>query len=324
MRPADALMVRWMMIVVLSAFSIVTAGASEIGEAGIDSVSRTMSPRGEHPYSRMSFSATDSTRIHPYRLAAMSAVTAGYIGGIYVKLKNTWWSDQTRPFHAVTDFDYARNIDKMGHFYGGIVHADLIATGLRWSGVRPGPSLLYGAGLSGIFYVAVELKDGFSPRWGFDVADLGTSLAGAAYPYLQYSFPALQDFSFKWSYIPTTESKYLKKNGGRAWVFSDDYEGQTFWLSVNARRFMPASVRRYWPKFLNLAAGAAAENLAEKSRGNLVLLVAPDIDFEKLIPGDGDFALTVKRALNLVHPPLPAVRVSPNVVWYGLYFNTTH
>jgi hypothetical protein len=40
----------------------------------------------------------------------------------------------------------------------------------------------------------------------------------------------------------------------------------------------------------------------------------------KIIPSDTWFLKTLGEALNFIHFPAPAVQVSPNTIWYGLYF----
>jgi len=52
----------------------------------------------------------------------------------------------------------------------------------------------------------------------------------------------------------------------------------------------------------------------------LVLFLAPDLDMTKIIPGDSAFLRTIAEFLNYIHFPLPAVRISPGLVWYGIYY----
>jgi hypothetical protein len=49
-------------------------------------------------------------------------------------------------------------------------------------------------------------------------------------------------------------------------------------------------------------------------------MLSLDYDLTKIIPQDTGFLRLLAEALNFIHWPAPAVRISPNAVWYGLYF----
>jgi hypothetical protein len=107
--------------------------------------------------------------------------------------------------------------------------------------------------------------------------------------------------------------------------FSEDYAGQMFWLSVNIHEYLPKNIQRYWPDWLSIAVGYGISkwNGYLETAGYRVtdreLWLSFDYNLEKL-PGDTKFLIMLKRILNQIHFPAPAVRLTPSVIWYGLFF----
>lgn len=263
------------------------------------------------------------TKIHYARLAIVSGSSLAFFGGFYYRMKTAWWNNGETHFHFYYDGTYVKNIDKVGHMYGAILFTEGFGLGLKWAGLDEESSLLYGGLLSTLVYAGIEVKDGFAPGWGFDPVDMGADLIGSAYPYLQKKIPFLQDFTFKWSYWPSASPYYtrvdeINKNDQ---FFTDDYEGQTFWLSVNVRNYMPESIKSFWPDFLNLAAGMSVKHLDGSGGGDYVFLVSPDISLQKLFKPDSEFLNKLFYYLDCIHIPLPAIQVSPQFKGYAIYLN---
>ena len=57
-------------------------------------------------------------------------------GGIYYLMHDAWWKDKGTEFHFDKDRDYkyANNLDKFGHFQGGIWTADFYNGAFRQMG----------------------------------------------------------------------------------------------------------------------------------------------------------------------------------------------
>ena len=99
----------------------------------------------------------DSTRtpcgLHPGRLAALGAVGGGlhYVGFRY--FDKTWYQGQKQD-HIRWIYDWSGdtylNLDKGGHFMGGMVMAQSIQDGLVWGGVSRRTSAIRSARLAGI------------------------------------------------------------------------------------------------------------------------------------------------------------------------------
>ena len=269
-----------------------------------------------------SYAATvpDSTSIDSGRLLLIGGLTVGAMVGIQVYQANGWWKDNRTSFHFYEDLNYGRSVDKLGHFYGASVITFVFGKAMQWAGFREGTSLLYGAGASLLFQTYIEIQDGFS-AWGFDRVDFGCNVAGAFYPVAQYHIPFLRNENMKFSYHP---SPLLDAPGGVGFqgqqhLMFDDYEGQTIWFSLSVNNLLPSSLEPYWPDWLALAAGYGVRDVATPNPYSIVLL-SLDYDMTRIIPRSTWFLKTLGEALNYLHFPAPAVQISPNAIWYGLYF----
>jgi hypothetical protein len=259
-------------------------------------------------------------QLNSTRLAVVGGTLVAGMAAIHIYQSNGWWKNNRTSFHFQEDLKYGRSVDKIGHFYGATVLTFVIKKSLEWAEFPEHKALLWGAGAAALFQTYVEMEDGFS-AWGFDRVDFASDIAGAAWPVAQYYSPFLQNFDFKFSYHPSPE---LHGSGGVGFkgqkhIIFDDYEGQTLWLSMKVKNVLPNSLSSYWPSFLCLAVGYGARDIVSTNPYSVVFL-GLDFDFTKIIPDDTPFLKMVGEALNYVHFPAPAIKISPNTVWYGLYF----
>jgi len=253
------------------------------------------------------------------RLALVGGTLTGTMIAIHIYQQNGWWKDNRAAFHFQEDLNYGLWVDKIGHFYGASVEAFIATKAFRWADVPEGPALWLGSGTSLLFQSYIEIQDGFS-AWGFDRVDFAFDVAGAAWPLAQHYVPPLRNVDLKLSYHP---SPLLNNPGGVGFqgqqhLVMDDYEGQTFWLSVKMNNILPPNIESIWPDFLCLAVGYGARDITGQPYS--VQYIGLDLDMTKVIPDDTWFLKTLGQALNFIRLPLPAVRIYPDVVWYGLYF----
>ncbi len=263
------------------------------------------------------YAQDDSTGLDHTRLAIVGATTAAGVTAIHFYQQNAWWKDHRTSFHVREDLSYAGNIDKVGHLYGASLLTFVFSKSLQWAHMPESRSLVWGAIGSTLFQTYVEIEDGFSEYWGFDRVDYASNLVGAWYPVLQHHVPVFQNFQFRFSYYP-------KKMGGPSAIpgqtktLLDDYEGQTLWLTITPRGLLPENAT-WWPDFLGIAVGVSVRDNISPDR-YLTWYIAPDLDMRYIIPRDSWFLRTLGEALNFIHFPMPAVRIAPGVIWYGLYF----
>ncbi len=261
---------------------------------------------------------TSPSKVNGLRLAVVGGVTTASIVAIHFYQENAWWKGSRSTFHFREDLIYAKNVDKVGHLYAANVLTFVFSRSLQWAEVPDRQSLIWGAIGSTLFQTYVETEDGFSKYWGFDRVDFAGDVLGAWYPVIQDLVPPLQSFNFKFSYLPKNSGSRGAIPGQTFTIF-DDYEGQTLWLSVSMHSLLPRPVDGFWPAWLALAAGVAVKDNLTPHR-YLVFYLAPDLDTRAIIPSNTRFLKTLGEALNFIHFPMPAVRISPDVVWYGLYF----
>jgi hypothetical protein len=255
----------------------------------------------------------ESSEHHPVRLGIVIGGSAGIVTIAHLQNYNAWWKGTSSEFHVAEDGTRFKHLDKLGHLLFTYVSSDIIGRSFIWAGVRPEKAFLYGGGLSLAFQTYVEIEDGFHPTLGFSFGDQIANTIGAGIPLLQYHYPFLRTFKFKWSAISSPRFQ----RGTHQFIF-DDYESQYYWLSANIRELFRTS-SPIIPSFLNLALGLGAKNLDFKGNGDYEIYLAFDVDMEKL-PGEGDFLSAVKHALNYIHFPAPAIRFTPHVVFYGVRF----
>lgn len=260
---------------------------------------------------------TDSTQVNTTRLVIVGGTVAAGITAIHLYQQNAWWKDHRTRFHVREDLEYACNVDKIGHLYGASVLTFVFSKSLQWANLDEARSLFWGAMGSTLFQTYIEIEDGFSTYWGFDRVDFAANLLGAWYPVLQHHVPALSNVQIRFSYYPKNPGGPTAIPGQTKTVF-DDYEGQTLWLSILPSGLLPREAS-WWPEWLGIAVGMSVRDNHSADRYP-VWLIAPELDMRKIIPRDTWFLKTLGEALNFIHFPMPAVRVSPGVVWYGLYF----
>ncbi|MBI1804487.1 MAG: DUF2279 domain-containing protein [Ignavibacteriae bacterium] len=264
--------------------------------------------------------ALSQDEVNTARLALVGGVWAASMVTIHIYQQNGWWKDHRAPFHFQEDLTYGLWVDKIGHFYGGYILGFAIDHSLRWANVPPSQAVWIGAAGGLLFQTYVEVEDGFSD-WGFDRVDFASDVGGAVWPVVRYYVPYAQNFDLKMSYHP---SDLLGEPGGIGFkgqkhLMIDDYEGQTFWMSVKVHNLLPGGVRSFWPEFLCLSLGYGAREVAGVNP-HRVLFIAPDLDMTKIIPPKTSFLKFVGEALNFFHLPLPALRIYPDAAAYGVYF----
>ncbi len=262
------------------------------------------------------------------RLFGMAGVMITVDIAGYFRLKDLWYNWPTTKMHSLNftqDFETYKGMDKYGHFLHAYFATGLFSRGYRWSGMSGENSILYG-GLSGwLWMLQIEIADGFFEQWGFSWGDLISNTVGAGFLTLQQLYPeALGGLQPKFSYHRSDalrERRYV--NGAKSWI--DDYEGLTWWMGINAFHYMPKKIQNDYPEWLKpfgLAVGYSAKGIADTPQGGQrEIFLGLDYDLRKLSLGDESSLIRfLKNELNIIRLPLPAVKITPDGVWYGLYF----
>lgn len=271
----------------------------------------------------------DTNSINKKRFFLVSSSVVGSLTASYLYVQNAWWSAEQIPFHFDdgSDFTYALNLDKAGHFLGGIQASDLFSSSMRWTGMKTTKALWYGAAFGAGLQLAIEMKDAYAPYWGFSKWDLALGSAGSLWPVLQYHNKDFNAISFKLSYYKRSniywqlDQQRGKETNSLAW--QDDYPNQTYWMAFDVNHFHDLCC---WPDWLNLAIGYGIDDTQylddnlTKTGGNREFYIAFDYDLQKIFKNwDSPVGKKVLHWLNYMHFPAPTIRISPKFEFYPLF-----
>ncbi len=193
----------------------------------------------------------------------------GYTGAM-VMLNNLWYKDYPRSsFHWFDDNQQWLQMDKMGHamtsYYIGVVGI----RALRWSGLSERKSVIYGGILGLSFLTSIEVLDGLSAEWGASSGDMLANISGAGLLIAQELLWKEQRMMLKFSVHNSLYAQYRPNVLGESWNerLLKDYNGQTYWLSINLKSF--GGKESYVPSWLNLAFGYSADGMTGGSQNYL-------------------------------------------------------
>jgi len=164
-------------------------------------------------------------------------------------------------FHFLNDNREWFMIDKVGHATTAYTLATMHHDLMRWSGVKPSTAIATSA-LSSVAYMSIiEIFDGFSKEWGFSKGDMIANISGAALFAAQQHWWGEQRMNLRVSASFSPYAKHNPKLLGDNWAsrLMKDYNGQTYWLSVNIRSFLKADSK--FPAWLNGAVGYGADGM---------------------------------------------------------------
>lgn len=199
----------------------------------------------------------DAGRVNGVIIAEAALGTAVTIGLQYLWYKKFPHSR----FHFFNDNDEWLNVDKVGHAATAYNIAAFQNNLFRWGGVRPGTAALVGTLTALSFMTMIEIMDGHSEKWGFSKGDMLANISGCLLFEGQQLLWREQRISLKYSYHGTIFPGYYPAELGRNLPqrMLKDYNGQSYWLSVNIGSFLPASSG--FPRWLNAAVGYGAEGM---------------------------------------------------------------
>ncbi|MFT3680400.1 MAG: DUF2279 domain-containing protein [Ferruginibacter sp.] len=196
------------------------------------------------------------------RLKTVIISEAAVSTAVMIGLHFLWYKKFPRSrFHLFNDNGEWLAMDKVGHavtaYNVSAIQCDL----MRWSGVENKKAAWIG-GLTALgMQTIVEIFDGFSTHWGFSKGDMLANIAGSAIFTAQQIAWGDQRVKLKFSFHKTIFAKYNPKDlGSNIWQrWIKDYNGQTYWLSVNPYSFMKSNTS--FPAWLNLNLGYGAEGM---------------------------------------------------------------
>ena len=260
----------------------------------------------------------DTTHISGTRLAIISTATVGTLIGVHFYQQNAWWQGPRAPFRFENDWKYALNIDKFGHTYGAYIESKLFKHLTSWVGFNEHASTFYGSVFGLAFQLYVEVEDGYHKEYGFSPGDAFADILGATIPLLQEAVPGMNNFGLKFSYFPSRQ--FLDDiHHGKSRTMLDDYQGQTFWVSMDPHFFMGDGLKRVVPAWLGVSFGAAVRDLNGAGSGTKAFYLALDYNLSK-IETDSDFLRALFRTLDYLHLPAPGIGIEGNRFKVGVFY----
>jgi uncharacterized protein YfiM (DUF2279 family) len=175
-----------------------------------------------------------------------------------VGLNEVWYKNASREsFHFFNDAHEWKQMDKVGHFFSAFQVSSISSHALKWTGMEKKKSML-AASVTGLVLVSsIELFDGFSSAYGASLTDLVANTTGSALFYGQQimwdEIRIYPKFSFHQTGFASQRPNVL--GNGIAQELLKDYNGQTYWLSIDVDKFIK------FPKWLNLAVGYGAQEM---------------------------------------------------------------
>lgn len=283
---------------------------------------------------QMSHAASDSLAKRKLVLCGGSAlITAGSLAA----LNQLWYKPYSSGrFHFFNDNKEWLQVDKAGHVYSCYHISRLMMNGFEKAGFNHRQTLLFG-GSSGVLYMTViEIMDGYSKGWGFSWGDELCDILGSAGAVAQYHYWQHQRVQLKFSFAKSGLAKYNPNLLGSTFneQLLKDYNGQTYWISVNPSAFMKKETR--FPKWLNICVGYAGYGMLGGHENNLLAqdpdgtvwavererryFMSLDVDLTRL-PIKNKFLKSVCSWFQLVKVPAPALQFSnKGLKTYGIYY----
>ena len=277
------------------------------------------------------FKPADS--LHLKRQNAVFIAESVLVAGTLIGLNQIWYADYPKSgFRFINDNAEWLQMDKAGHVFSAYQLGRFGAESLQWSASSKKHQLLYGAGLGFAFLTAVEILDGHSAQWGASLGDVVANASGTALYVSQDLIWNEQRVTPKFSFHTTQYAQYRPAVLGSS--ISEqvlkDYNGQTYWLSINLHSF---AKELKIPKWLNLAIGYGAEGMVTGNDYNANIdaefnptryrqfYLSLDVDLTK-IQTKSHFLKTIFSVLNVVKIPAPTIEFVHfnDIKYHFIYF----
>lgn len=276
---------------------------------------------------------TPSDTLNIKRQNTVIVTEAALASATLIGLNQIWYADYSRSnFHFINDNNEWLQMDKVGHFYSAYHLGRFGAEALNWSGSNSKKQLIYGAGIGFAFLAAVEVLDGYSSEWGASSGDIIANTTGTALYVSQELLWKEQRITPKFSFHTTSYANQRPDKLGTSLneQILKDYNGQTYWLSINLHSFAKETKI---PKWLNVAFGYGADGMltGNLQNDNLALAQNPEIFRQFYLSFDlnltkietkSHFLKTIFSVFNTIKIPAPTLEYSANKGLKGhlLYF----
>jgi len=267
-------------------------------------------------------------------LPVTGIVLLSYSAGL-IYIGTGYYPDDSRvPFYFTND---CRSYLQMDKFHHAFMSNTISYFGYKYlinAGIKKNKALLFGGGLGFLLLTPKEIVDGHLKDAGFSWRDITANFVGSLVMTGQELFFDEQVVKYKFSYWRSDYAKMGNGLLGRNFIHSyiKDYNGHTYWLSINANRL---ALKNKIPDWINIAVGYSANGMygpyenrlsyngvaiPETSRYRQFLL-SLDVDWPE-IKTRSKFLKTILNSIVFIKLPFPAVEVNSKgrVKGYWIYF----
>lgn len=278
----------------------------------------------------------NAEKLHKQRTRLLAGTVLGLYPVSMYWLYNQWYRDYPQSgFHLFNDNEEWEKMDKFGHTWDAYSIAKPLMRTFHWAGHDNKRSTLYASGIAFLYQTTIEVFDGFSEEWGFSTGDVIANTLGVAAFAGQQLIWEEQRFVLKYSFHQTKYSKYRPDLLGSSLPENilKDYNGLTYWISVNPKSWMPDQSR--FPKWLSIGIGFGAEGMTGGTENpNQVdgiaiptfdrypqYYLSLDLDLAR-VDFRSKFLNSFFKVINIIHLPAPAIefRKGRKTGWHLLYF----
>lgn len=255
--------------------------------------------------------------------------SAVYATGTYY-LTQIWYADHPRvPFHFYNDNAGWLQVDKVAHVFVSYHVNDISFRIFRSYNYSKKHSLIYSGITTTVFQTTIEVLDGIYEGYGFSWGDMIANTAGIAVFTAQQALWNDQRIILKFSYSrdPIADIKPGFENNNQVTRIFTDYNGQTYWVSLNLKLFFKQS---NVPKWLSFAFGYGANGMLKEFENPSHLpyheryrqfYLSPDIDLVALFHTRKKGVKFLLRFFNTFKFPMPAVEINKfGTTFHWLYF----
>jgi hypothetical protein len=279
--------------------------------------------------------SSDSLSVLKRRKVLLGISSVGIASTSLVYLNQAWYQQyNSSKFHTFNDNEEWFQMDKYGHTFTTYQTARLMMGAMDWAGYHKKKQLLIG-GMSGFAYMsAIEIMDGYSDGWGFSWGDMAANSLGSGLAIGQKIWWNEQRIQLKYSFRKSEYAQYRTNLLGKS--FSEeilkDYNGQTYWLSVNPSAFMKKESK--FPKWLNVAFGYGGDGMIGAFYNNVVVMdengntkefnryrqyyFSLDADLTR-IKTKSKFLKSVFSCINIIKIPFPNMELSEGKLKFNAY-----
>lgn len=264
-----------------------------------------------------------------YVIAGQTLAYTSTMTGLY----QLWYKDYHQSsFHFFNDSKEWLQMDKVGHAFSSYYVNEFCFSTFKWAGLNDKKNIILSSSIGLLYISTIEIFDGFSDGWGASVSDLGANSFGIGLFAVQQYFWDGQKIIPKFSFHQTSFSDYRPDALGENFFqqLFKDYNGQTYWLSVNMDLIVP---NQNIPKWFNIAFGYSADGMVGGDVNPVIFnneiipdferrrqyYLSLDVDLTK-IKTKSKFLNTCFAALNCLKIPFPAVEYANGFKFKPLYF----